>query len=229
MVTVIEIAARFQQFFSLGESWVSDLLPWYRDGHDQRTWIEHTPQQCCRLLSTCGQQSALSGVSEPESATVTQTLNLKGCLKQWRTITPEYEDRTFDTLRRSSAGIFQASFTGSRPDATILLPARSRAIVVSFYVSTRRQIASSKDPHWLLLFFNTHPGNGTGWHGYDLLVNSNVRGRNKSELTRISAEKKEASPVEIWMRVKGNELMSNTTRPTPAARRAAFPGFSMDE
>ena len=44
MVPIREMPTKFQDFFSLRESWAWDSLPWYRDGHDQWPWIAHTPQ-----------------------------------------------------------------------------------------------------------------------------------------------------------------------------------------
>ena len=344
MVRVSEMSARFQEFFSLRESWAWDSLPWYRDGHDQWPWIAHTPQpygwhegpdrpeemtvavaehplsaigrsfhdgvepplnsydltastdrglyfqeQWDHALAVdpelifitgwnewtaasmrMGQNVAQSlaawdffpgaqlnraghplhpgdvyfidqynqefsrdiepmlgghtddyyyqlvanirrykGLREPEPASVAQTIDLKGGFKQWKAITPEYEDHAFDTLPRNSAGAFQAGpyrdSTG-RNDIVTSKVARDSHFVY-FYVSTRLPITNFKDPHWMLLFLNSHPEDGTGWRGYDFVINANVRSRTKSELMRISAGKKVASPVEISMRVKGNELM----------------------
>ncbi len=56
------------------------------------------------------------------------------------------------------------------------------------------------------LFLSTHPDNGAGWHGFDMVVNAKVLSATRTTVMRIS-ERKLSPPSAISMHVQGNELM----------------------
>jgi hypothetical protein len=148
------------------------------------------------------------GVHQPEQASVAQTIDLNQGFNQWKAVTPEFEDHAFDTLPRDSAGAFQAGpykDASGRNDILTSKVTRDDRFVY-FYVSTREPITRSKGPHWMELFLSTDPANGTGWQGYDTVVDAKVLSSTKTTVMRISGDEL-SGPMEIPMRVKGNELM----------------------
>lgn len=96
-------------------------------------------------------------------------------LADWKNVTAEYRDAVGDPVQRDHAGwggLRYVNHTG-RNDivaAKVSLDAKN----VYFYVRTYAKLTSHTDPNWMLLYINAGSAAGTGWLGYDFVVNRQV-------------------------------------------------------
>ncbi len=149
------------------------------------------------------------GIHAPDEVTVMKTIDLRRGFDQWSDVQPEFEDHAFDTLPRNSLGNFQAGpyadVTG-RNDFVSCKVARD-AKNVYFYVKTQEPITSYKDRFWMLLFIDADENPGTGWDGYDFVVNAKVIDTHTTTVMRGDGTGHWVESKSIPMRVEGRELM----------------------
>ncbi|MBR4755652.1 MAG: hypothetical protein IK076_01780, partial [Bacteroidales bacterium] len=94
-----------------------------------------------------------------------------------------YRDTKGDTFHRDAkgyAGLHYTDETG-RNDIVVSKVAVGKENV-SFYVETAEAITPSTDKDWMLLLVDTDQDTGTGWYGYDILVNKNVSDEGVSDV-----------------------------------------------
>lgn len=148
------------------------------------------------------------GIRPAEPPSIARTIDFAGGFEQWNAVTPEFIDHGFDTLPRDSAGAGQAGpyrDRSGRNDLLSMKVARDERFVY-FYAKTRDPITSPKDPHWMLLFLDTHWHGATGPLKYDLVVNAKVLSPTETTVME-TAPQNPRSTVKTSMRVQGNELM----------------------
>lgn len=73
----------------------------------------------------------------------------------------------------------------------------------------------------MLLFIDTDQNHGTGWEGYDLLVNEEFTGDNGSTV-KTYQDGKWAKATEIQFKTEGNELMVRVPRTYFKGDKLAF-------
>ncbi|MCF7973163.1 MAG: hypothetical protein K9N55_05080 [Phycisphaerae bacterium] len=115
------------------------------------------------------------GVRPRPAATAQHAVNIDGAFDDWLAVTPEYRDTLGDTLHRDFPGygdLVYRNDTG-RNDFVQARVAHDRD-TLSFYVQTRDKITPHTDPRWMLLLLDTDQNAGTGWLGYDYVVNLEV-------------------------------------------------------
>jgi hypothetical protein len=78
---------------------------------------------------------------------------------------------------------------------------------VYFYVRARDPLTPSTDPNWMLLFVDVDADPGTGWLGYDFVVNRRPGGPEHAVLERHAGGSHAwEAPVSIPCRARGAEL-----------------------
>jgi len=116
------------------------------------------------------------GVRPPETASAAKTITVDGDFSDWADVEPEFRDAYRDTTHRNELGWGSAGTyindTG-RNDFAVLKVARDSNYVY-FYAETDDDITSYTDSNWMLLFIDADQNHGTGWEGYDYLVNYSV-------------------------------------------------------
>jgi hypothetical protein len=93
-------------------------------------------------------------------------------------VEPEFTDTPDDPVHRSSQGYGRGMHYDNQTGRNDFVAAKVSldATNVYFYVRTRAPITSGSDSNWMLLFIDVDQDPGTGWLGYDFVVNrTNVR------------------------------------------------------
>ena len=149
------------------------------------------------------------GVHQADPVSVATTIDVKGSFDQWKPVTPEFEDHSFDTLPRQSPGNYQAGpyeDRSGRNDFVSMKVARDERNIY-FYAKTREPITSFRGRNWMLLFIDSDENKATGWEGYDMVVDAKVIDRNTTTISKLTQDGRLEAPSRIPMRVEGNELM----------------------
>ena len=105
-----------------------------------------------------------------------KAIAVDGHFDDWQQVGVSYRDTRGDTFHRDAdgyAGLHYTDTTG-RNDIVEAKVTINRRGQVCFYVRTAEPITSSADTNWMLLLIDTDQDSGTGWHGYDILVNQRV-------------------------------------------------------
>ncbi|MBE0536216.1 MAG: hypothetical protein IH624_11160 [Phycisphaerae bacterium] len=75
-----------------------------------------------------------------------------------------------------------------------------------FYVKTQAPLTPHTDPNWMLLFLDTDQNSGTGWEGYDYLVNYGTIGAGTTMLQKTQAGWNWKDVERVAWKAKGCEL-----------------------
>jgi hypothetical protein len=113
------------------------------------------------------------GVRPAPALSAPRTITVPGDFSQWAHVAPEYLDDLGDTAHRDHPGFGEGTVyrnASGRNDFDRLKVARDGAHVC-FYARTHRPITSPEGTNWMVLLLNTDGRAGTGWNGYDLIVN----------------------------------------------------------
>lgn len=106
-------------------------------------------------------------------------IDLDGPQSQWDIVGPEFRDCKGDTAHRDAmsyvGGIHYTNDTG-RNDFVVAKVSKSGNDVV-FYVECANDITAPVGTNWMNLYINADCDYGTGWYGYDFVLN---RTRNKN-------------------------------------------------
>ena len=103
-------------------------------------------------------------------------VSIDGKFSDWNKIKVEYRDTRGDVTFRDSDGYAGLHYTDStgRNDIQDSKVALTRDGNVCFYVHCGSPITASSDPDWMLLLIDADQDTGTGWYGYDYIVNKRV-------------------------------------------------------
>jgi hypothetical protein len=115
------------------------------------------------------------GVREPLRANGPCRLVIDGSFDDWQKVEPEFRDTIGDTVHRDHKGygnLVYRNATG-RNDFVILKAAYD-AKNLYFFAQTLEKISPRSDRNWMLLFLDVDQNTGTGWLGYDYVLNLEV-------------------------------------------------------
>jgi hypothetical protein len=138
-----------------------------------------------------------------------KTIDVKGDFSQWADVLPEYRDNIGDTFHREHPGYNTATRyvnTTGRNDFVVTKVAGDPGFIY-FYVRTREPITAFSDPNWMMLFLNVDRDQGTGWQGYDFVVNHRVKDQDTTFLEYTKNGWNWVPRAEVKYRVQANELM----------------------
>lgn len=112
------------------------------------------------------------GIREHSIETAHTDISVDGNFSDWEQAGNEFLDAIGDTRHREHNGYGGLKYTNNsgRNDimsSKVALDADS----LYFYVQTVYEMTSSEDPNWMLLFIDVDRNKGTGWEGYDYVIN----------------------------------------------------------
>jgi hypothetical protein len=141
----------------------------------------------------------------PNSAT--KTITLDDGFYLWRDVFPEYRDHTGETIPRDYDGVARLHYTNrtGRNDFDLMKVCRDDKNLY-FYARTRSPITPPDGGNWMMLLIDSDRNPGTGWEGYDFVVNRTVVDGKTSLLEKNTGGWNWTRAAEISYRVKGNEL-----------------------
>ena len=116
-------------------------------------------------------------------------------------------DHLFETGFRDYRGVGKTHYRNStgRNDLHLLKVAHD-ARFVYFYAQTREPISAWQDPNWMMLLIDTDQDMGTGWQGYDFVVNRTVKSATRTVLEKHRDAWHWQSMAEIDYRVSDRKL-----------------------
>lgn len=149
------------------------------------------------------------GVRRLPAASGPQAIDLSGGFSQWEEVQPEYRDHLYDTLHRSEPGWGCAGpyVDASGRNEFVALKVARDSEYITFYARTRAPITPYTDPNWMLLFVNADRDKGTGWEGYNYIVNWPPVDGERSTVKESLGGWDWRAVGEARYRVEGNQLM----------------------
>ena len=117
-------------------------------------------------------------------------MKIDGKFGEWEKVLVEYRDTRGDVFHRDHPGYGGLHYTNEsgRNDIITSKVAVSKKEVF-FYVETDHPLTSHQDHNWMLLLIDADQDAGTGWYGYDYLVNAKVTDENLTILMQYDQEK----------------------------------------
>jgi hypothetical protein len=147
------------------------------------------------------------GVPPLPSASRPKSIRLGESFDSWHDVGPEFRDWIHETAPRDfdgSASLHYINRTG-RNDLAAFKVARD-AQMIYFYARTRETLTAPTDPNWMWLLIDADQNAGTGWQGYDFIVNRSVEGDGKTWLEKNEGQWNWRRVRQVDFRVRGNEL-----------------------
>jgi hypothetical protein len=144
------------------------------------------------------------GMGKPEIAGVPKTIAIDGDFSDWTDVRSEFTDYRGDTLHRDHPGWGdQLHYTNVQGRNDIIISKVSRdAENLYFYVQTAAPLSDPSDPYWMLLFIDTDRSSGTGWEGYDFVLNRTAPGT----LEKSSRDWNWKKAAEVDFKISGCEM-----------------------
>ena len=140
------------------------------------------------------------GVRPPQTTSDAKTISIDGDFSDWSEVAPEYRDTLGDTFHRDHYGYAKSGpYTNStgRNDFADLKVARDDNFVY-FYAKTREDISAYTDASWMQLFINSDQDSGTGWQGYDYIVNGTINSSTSTVLGSMNSGWGSSSAAAQW-------------------------------
>jgi hypothetical protein len=119
---------------------------------------------------------------EPQTA---HAISIDGLFDDWQAVTYEFRDAKGDVVHRDHNGYGGLHYTNETGRNDIIL---SKVAFddqnISFYVKTAQPLSPSTDPNWMLLFLDVDRNKGTGWEGYDFVINYDVKSGSETTVSQ---------------------------------------------
>ena len=112
-------------------------------------------------------------------------IDIGGDFSDWERIDLEYRDTRGDTFHRDYRGYYGKQYvdTSGRNDIVTCKVAVDEKSIY-FYAETADTLTSHTGRNWMLLLIDADRNSGTGWFGYDFLVNKNIVNEKTTTLMR---------------------------------------------
>ncbi len=112
------------------------------------------------------------GVRERPKAAGPSAIAIDGVFDDWAGVTPEYRDTIGDVTHRDFPGYGNVRYVNDtgRNDFVVAKAAYDDTNLY-FYAQTSKPITPHTDKHWMLLLIDADQNAGTGWLGYDFVIN----------------------------------------------------------
>ncbi|HRK33328.1 MAG TPA: hypothetical protein PLJ47_01945 [Candidatus Hydrogenedentes bacterium] len=112
------------------------------------------------------------GVRDRPKSAGPSAITIDGVFADWGSVTPEYRDTIGDVTHRDFLGYGNVRYvnTTGRNDFVIAKAAYDDANLY-FYAQTSKTITPHSDPYWMLVLIDADQNAGTGWLGYDYVIN----------------------------------------------------------
>ncbi len=198
---------------AFNEEWNRDMAP-MKGGHTDNYYYQ--------LIANIRKYK---GMAEPQVFSAPTTINLAGDFSQWQTITPVFKDPVGDVMHRNFRGYDAAIQYVNNTGRNDVLESRvtSDANNIYLYVKTADAITAYTDPNWMLLFIDADRNKGTGWEGYDYVVNLGVKSATETTLKQWNGNAW-GNEITINYKLVGNEMVVSIPR-TSVAMDKTTPEF----
>lgn len=135
-------------------------------------------------------------------------ITIDGHFEDWAQVSPEYRDTIGDPVHRDYRGWGKDSRYVNQTGRNDIVAAKVSFDDkrVYFYVRTQQPLTSASEPNWMQLLIDSDSSTGTGWLGYDWIVNRQSTGREKAVIERNVEGFMWDSPKEVVMLVGQNEI-----------------------
>lgn len=133
---------------------------------------------------------------------------IDGRFSDWKSNSIEYRDTQGDTFHRNAKGYAGLHYTNSSGRNDIIT---SKVAVgaenISFYAETAAKLTPHTDKNWMLLLIDADNNHSTGWHGYDYIINKEVKDKQATTLMQYNSQKGEWEYLaDVGMRYADNHL-----------------------
>ncbi|MCF7817036.1 MAG: hypothetical protein K9M54_04075 [Kiritimatiellales bacterium] len=126
-----------------------------------------------------------------------QTKKIDGDFADWQETDVEYRDTIGDTIRRDYPGYGGLHYKNDSGRNDIIT---GKVAVdddnVYFYVETDQPLTPHTDSNWMLLLIDADKDPGTGWYGYDFIINKETVDSKTTTLMRYSRD----TPDTPWVK-----------------------------
>jgi len=153
------------------------------------------------------------GMAAPQVFSTPTTIDIDGDFSQWTNISPVFKDPLGDTMHRNFRGYDPAvTFVNNTGRNDII---ESRATYdnsnVYLYAKTAQNLTAYSDTNRMLLYIDADRNKGTGWEGYDYVVNTTVISATETTLKKWDG-KTWTNEITIPYKMAGNELQLSLPR-----------------
>ena len=133
---------------------------------------------------------------------------IDGRFGDWKNNSIEYRDTQGDIFHRNAkgyAGLYYTNTSGRNDIITSKVAVGAENI--SFYAETVTKLTPHTDKSWMMLLIDADNNHSTGWHGYDFIINKELKNERTTTLMQYDSQKGEWSYVaDIAMRYADNRL-----------------------
>jgi len=114
-------------------------------------------------------------------------IKIDGKFDDWKKIKTEYRDTVGDTTHRDYPGYANLQYKNDsgRNDIITSKVAFGKKNIY-FFAETKEPLTSPAGKNWMLLLIDADNNSDTGWHGYDFLVNKDIKKEKFSTLKQYS-------------------------------------------
>ncbi len=126
------------------------------------------------------------GMLPPQPASAPKMIGLNGDFSGWKEVTPVYTNYNPDVDHRDFDGVVPGLHYKNSTGRNHIIETRTVHDKDNqyFYVKTASTITSYTDKNWMLLFIDSDDNKKTGWEGYDYVVNTDVKNKNRTSLKK---------------------------------------------
>jgi hypothetical protein len=148
------------------------------------------------------------GVRPPEKANAPKTIRINPDFKQWSNVLPEYRDDIGDVVHRdfSAFNNFTRYTNDSGRNDLVAAKVATDGQNVFFYARTHETLTASAEPNWMMLLIDVDQNHGTGWEGYDFIINRLKRDPTHGVLERNRGGWNWEPVCDVAFVSKGNEI-----------------------
>ena len=147
------------------------------------------------------------GMSAPQPISAAKTIAIDGNFDEWVSVTPVSKDVEGDVAHRNFKNVNNSAMLINNTGRNDIIESRATYdnVNIYFYVKTAGSLTPSTDPNWMLLFLDVDRNKGTGWEGFDYVINYGIKSNNQTSVKQWDGENWVNENV-IPYSVKGNEL-----------------------
>ncbi len=141
----------------------------------------HTDNYYYQLISNIRKYK---GMTAPQVFSAPVTISIDGDVSDWNPISPVFKDPPGDVLHRNYKGYDPTMIYSNNTGRNDIIESRATFDEnnLYFYVKTALPLTPSTDPNWMLLFIDADRNKGTGWEGFDFVVNYGVKSSKETTL-----------------------------------------------
>jgi len=153
------------------------------------------------------------GMQTQEAQSAPKSISIDGIFDEWNTVSPVYKDPAGDVAHRNFLGSNNTTVYTNTTGRNDIIESRTTYDNnnLYFYVKTAQNLTPSTDPNWMLLFIDADRNKGTGWEGYDYVINLGVKSATETTLKQWDG-KSWGNEVTVPYKLTGNKMELSVPR-----------------